>query len=242
MENREAITYKPTYKILARFLAEVYHHFKSGNNVFPVLMDFPSYYRYNREKKRTIDLKLPWIAHRAMLRLKEILRNDMSVVEFGSGGSTLFLQHHVAKLTSIEHDKEWADLVSIKIANDQNKKICYIPPDKECLEEEFKSEYGMHYSGKCFKAYCLKALEFPDESLDLVIIDGRARSACLRYSHTKVKPGGYLLFDNSDRSGYQSAISEYLKGWKREDFNGVTISDAFFNSTSLFRKPILISN
>lgn len=237
MESKQNSYLKPPFKIVARFASECYRYSKKGENLLSAILDFPAYYRYNRKMKMPIDAQLPWISHRALLRLKQILRPDMSVLEYGSGGSTLFLASRVDRLISVEHDQLWAEFVSIKIQNEPNKKLYYIPADERCEDEEFRSKYGINYSGKCFKEYVLKVLDLPDESLDLLIIDGRARPACLKYAHGKVKPGGYILFDNSDRLEYQESISFYLGDWHKEEFKGVTVYDAFFNTTSIFRKP-----
>lgn len=239
MESKQNSYLKPPYKIVARFASECYRYSKKGENLLSAILDFPAYYRYNRKMKMAIEAQLPWISHRALLRLEEIIRPEMSVLEYGSGGSTLFLANKVKMLISIEHDQSWAEFVSINIQNDSNKKLYYIPPDDSCSEEEFKSNYGMSYAGKYFKSYTLKALELAEESLDLLIIDGRARPACLKYAHSKVKHGGFILFDNSDRLEYQDSISSFLGDWKREDYKGVTVCDAFFNSTSIFQKPLL---
>src|SRR5882757_1229120 len=51
--------------------------------------------------------KIPWICFSAIDRLKEIVRPDMSVFEYGSGGSTLFWASRVKTVVSIEHDKGW---------------------------------------------------------------------------------------------------------------------------------------
>ncbi len=49
-------------------------------------------------------------------------------------------------------------------------------------------------------------VELPQElhgKFDLIIVDGRARSACLRRAVSLLKPeGGLLLLDNSERSHY----------------------------------------
>ena len=39
-----------------------------------------------------------------------------------------------------------------------------------------------------------------DNSLDLVIVDGRARVECVRRAMPKVKPGGLLLLDDTGRT------------------------------------------
>ena len=42
----------------------------------------------------------------------------------------------------------------------------------------------------------------PDASLDLVVVDGRARVECARRAMPKVKPGGLLLLDDTSRERY----------------------------------------
>ena len=41
---------------------------------------------------------------------------------------------------------------------------------------------------------------------DLVIIDGRARAACLARAWDCLGPGGLVVFDNSNRRRYQAAL------------------------------------
>ncbi|TDQ19593.1 hypothetical protein DFQ04_1417 [Algoriphagus boseongensis] len=235
MESKRRQYIKPAYKIVGRFLSEWIQFVKNGNGITEPIRDFKAYYRYNRLMKGTLEAKLPWISHRAYLKLNQLVKPDWNVFEFGCGGSTLFLNGKVKTMTSIEHDPDWTQVVSKKLADNPNFTVRYISEDEEG-GEEFKSVHGLNEVGSYFETYAKAASDLPDESLDLLIIDGRARPACLKYSHTKVKSGGYLLFDNSNRDSYHEAIEEYLKDWEREDFKGVTVYDAFFNQTSLFRK------
>jgi len=238
MESKKNKYIKPAYKILGRFLSEWIQFVKKGNGLTEPIRDFKAYYRYNRLMKGTLEAELPWISHRAYLRLDKLVKPHWKVFEFGCGGSTLFLNGKVESMTSVEHDSGWAKVVSEKLEGNPNFSIQFIPEDEQG-DEEFQSIHGMNESGSYFETYSKAASNLPDESLDLLIIDGRSRPACLKYSHSKVKPGGYLLFDNSNRESYQEAISTFLKDWEREDFKGVTVYDAFFNQTSLFRKPSL---
>jgi hypothetical protein len=40
--------------------------------------------------------------------------------------------------------------------------------------------------------------EFPDESLDFVLVDGHYRQACVLAALSKLRPGGLLAVDNTD--------------------------------------------
>src|SRR4029077_202632 len=54
---------------------------------------------------------------------------------------------------------------------------------------------------------------------DLIVIDGRARAACLRRAAACLATDGLLVFDNSDRRRYQAALREVgghstrYRGW-----------------------------
>lgn len=50
-------------------------------------------------------------------------------------------------------------------------------------------------------------------------IDGRARPSCLAHAWRKVKPGGHLLLDDSEREHY-AAAARPLAGWPRRDLFG----------------------
>jgi hypothetical protein len=52
----------------------------------------------------------------------------------------------------------------------------------------------------------------------------------------KVKPGGLLLLDDSDRPGYAAAY-ELLAGWKERRFVGVKDEWPEACETTIFRRP-----
>lgn len=52
-----------------------------------------------------------------------------------------------------------------------------------------------------------------------MFVDGRARNLCILHAAHKVRLGGYLMLDNSDRLEYQSGI-DLLRKWERTDFFG----------------------
>lgn len=50
---------------------------------------------------------LPWLDPRAIEYLNGLLSKDMTVLEHGAGGSTLWLAERVAKVTSVESDVDF---------------------------------------------------------------------------------------------------------------------------------------
>jgi hypothetical protein len=83
----------------------------------------------------------------------------------------------------------------------------------------------------------LKPLEqLSQYNYDLIIVDGRYRVHCIKNTFNLVKPGGYLLLDNSERKDYNSGIS-FLdeKGWKKRVFNGTCFGFQWDSSSTIWK-------
>lgn len=57
-----------------------------------------------------------------------------------------------------------------------------------------------------FKKYVEAINTYSDNYFDFVFIDGRARNGCVIASLPKIKNGGYLMLDNSDRPEYKISL------------------------------------
>ena len=76
---------------------------------------------------------------------------------------------------------------------------------------------------------------FPDESFDLVIVDGYARPSCVLHAIPKIRRGGHLLLDDSDREYTRPAIP-VLDGLPRRDFVGAAPFQRSLQQTSIWRR------
>ena len=79
-----------------------------------------------------------------------------------------------------------------------------------------------------------------DDSLDLLVIDflespEAERVDAVRAGMSKVRPGGYLLLDDSDRPSYAAAY-ELLAGWRERRFTGVKDEWPEACETAIFRR------
>jgi predicted O-methyltransferase YrrM len=61
------------------------------------------------------------------------------------------------------------------------------------------------FEGLDFTAYA-DAIDDVDGDFDLVVIDGRAREACLVRAIDRMADGGLVVFDNVDRARYRAAV------------------------------------
>ena len=127
----------------------------------------------------------PWIVPESLEHLKEIVQPDWTVFEWGSGGSTIFWARNCKLVISIEHNSDWIKRV-FEMIHKQGA-----PKHKINLQWHPGKEDS-------FSGYARAII--PYSGFDLIYIDGEAssRGHCLNYSLSRVKPGGYLLLDNSN--------------------------------------------
>jgi len=169
----------------------------------------------------------PWIVPEALEHLKRIVRPEWYVFEWGCGGSTVFFSKRCWGVVGIEHNSEW--IVRVHELMERH----------ECPHNWTMRHVRGDGSGKPegFRPYADVIREYDDEMFDLISIDGEASSRgwCLTNAIAKLKPGGYLLLDNSDW------VKRDL-GWERWDYvakglKWVGQPGTFDWHTSIWRKP-----
>ena len=135
----------------------------------------------------------PWLCPEAVSYCERTLNSSMRVLEFGSGRSTLWFARRVGHLTSVEHSPVWFRRIEIAIRLSGLRNIDYrsVPLD----HAESEPEHGDYHPQP---RYVSVLNEFAPESLDLIIVDGHYRTACLRACPSKVKRGGLVLVDDVD--------------------------------------------
>jgi hypothetical protein len=135
----------------------------------------------------------PWLTPGAVEFLDRHLTKDMTGLEFGSGRSTAWFAGKLGRVISVEHDAAWHARVNADLARWGLTNVDYrhVPLDHPEAEGE-RAVYDP------IPAYVGVAGEFPDESLDLVVVDGHYRSHCIAASLAKLKQGGHLLVDDAN--------------------------------------------
>ena len=136
----------------------------------------------------------PWIALGAVKFCAQQIDPNGDALEWGSGRSTIWFARRVKHLISIEHDRSWYEKVrrSMEAASVTNIDYRLIP-----LEHPIDAPTVPTYDIQ--PAYVRACNELADQSLNLVVIDGHYRQACVASCLAKLKPGGLLLVDNTDR-------------------------------------------
>jgi hypothetical protein len=184
---------------------------------------------------------VPWIPFVARRWLDEQLSASSRVFEWGSGGSTLLFARRAFEVVSVEHDKDWHRLVRESLDRQQISNCSYrlVPP--EAVPSAVSSPFRSGRAGAedlTFEAYVKAILDYPDGHFDLIMIDGRARVACLEAAWPKVRVGGHILLDNSNQPRYQAALVA-RDGFDQFQFAGVSPyrGDVWTQSTIWRRTP-----
>lgn len=179
----------------------------------------------------------PWTTQASIKVFEKILHKNMVGFEYGSGNSTLFFTQRLNHLTSLEHDPTWYSLISEKLKKHALKNIDYhlIERDSAGIREPatFFRDYGLKEDEFAVLYHYQNYFEFikryPDAHFDFIFIDGRARVECALNSIPKLKSGGILVLDNSDRKRYEP-IHKVLLSWKK-----VTTTTGLFDTTIWFK-------
>jgi hypothetical protein len=162
----------------------------------------------------------PWIVPAAIGWLGRRLRSDWSVLELGAGRSTPWLARHAGRVISFEDNEFWADHTRGRLAELglENVELRQLPVER----------------------FAAEVAALPDAGFDLVVVDfleapAVSRIDVLKPAMKKVRAGGLLLLDDSDRPGYAPAY-ELLAGWKERRFTGIKDGWPEACETTIFRR------
>lgn len=192
----------------------------------PLLKAYTFFLRYPSKNK-------PWLAPAAINILDAILNKNMTVLEYGSGNSTVFISERSGKVVSIEHHPGWFERVRDELKNKDITNVDYhqIEPDqnqetKKEIEVRFKKPFDQENQN--YHSYYSFAESLDDEMFDLILIDGRARVECATRVSNKIKSGGILILDNSERERYKSIHQMYSKWPSIKTTTGLTDTTFWF--------------
>ena len=209
-----------------------------------------------REKKlkNCLQAEIPWVSWNCQKLLTTILQNKkqktMTIAEFGGGGSTLFFLNQASCLVTVEHDPQWFALIKSAVwAKGYEKKWTAILAPPDLTPPTLRYDYtdpdnyssseseNMHY-----KSYACALDAYPDSFFDLILVDGRARPACVKHAAPKIRPEGHLVVDNTERSYYlEEKTRKYLVEFSVvfDEFGSVPGLDHFTRTSVFQKRPVL---
>jgi len=147
----------------------------------------------------------PWLGYRAVRYLDGLIQRDWNILEFGSGMSSLFFAQRCRHLVSVESDPEWFAQMQKEFERRAVRNVDY--------RIRTEADYVIHP-------------DLPAGTFDLVIVDGLVRDQAAVVAVEKVKPGGYVFYDNSDVpwSEFQAARQTLIEAAEE---GGVRLFDDF---------------
>lgn len=134
-------------------------------------------------------LDKPLLTPEALNYLSGLLTPATSVFEWGSGASTIWLAQRVAEVVSVEHNENWHSLVV-----------------EALFDRGLEAQVWLLPREKLHRA----ALDYKPETFDVVLVDGydAERVNCVRAGRNLVKPGGWLMLDDSQWKRLEKVCQE----------------------------------
>ena len=176
-------------------------------------------------------LDVPWWTYRAVDVVDVWLAARPSparVFEYGSGASTLWLAKRSAEVHSVEHHAEFGAMMAERLAEVPNAHLAVVEAADSSSPRVPSGKEG--HGGLDFAAY-VDALDRVEGSFDLVVVDGRAREACLAKALPRLARGGIVVYDNSARRRYRPAIEQ--SGLQEHALRGLTPTLPYPDQTSV---------
>jgi hypothetical protein len=144
---------------------------------------------------------IPWYTFPAIDLLSQKEFKDRSILEFGSGNSTIWWARRASSVVALENDRKWCDKISGMIS--ANVSLHYI------------ADYGLQCADQVIGTTLF----------DIIVIDGFDRFKAAQIAVQRLAEHGAIIVDNAE--GYWGAegthpIMDLLRhhGFSRADFYG----------------------
>ena len=185
-----------------------------------------------------VRLDVPWWTYGAIEKVEAFLaeRPGARVFEFGSGASTVWLAKRAGSVRSVEHHAGWFERVEGFLAETNGLapvELMLVEPDAANADDPIYVSQKRGEAGHVFRSYA-SSIERTRELYDLIVVDGRARAACLRHALDRLAPGGLVVFDNTGRRRYRDAIA--ASAVEAERIRGLAPALPYPDETTLLRQ------
>jgi Methyltransferase domain len=164
---------------------------------------------------------VPWLVPGAISYIAKRVQPHWAVLELGAGGSTVWFARRVARIASLENNFSWFATIQERLQRDQlqNCELRLYPLDE----------------------YIPIIRSFEDRSFDLVLVDSNEDRTGDRVSFAieaaaKLRDGGLLILDNSDKPAYRHADAAFRE-WPVRRFTGTGPRPLTAWETSVFVRP-----
>ena len=191
------------------------------------------------KKGRPLDTSnnsIPWLTYPFLEFIESRLTKDMHVFEYGSGNSTKWFAERVGRVSSIEHDEGWFDLVKSSMPGNVDLRLQTFPEEMEFYERAFlpldrPSDYA-------------KRIDQYDQKFDLIVVDGIDRNNSMAIGEAYLSDRGVMIADNLENESHFKPSVDFMldKGYKFLPFWGLSPCEAHKTCTGIFYKENNVLN
>ncbi|HEY3057445.1 MAG TPA: hypothetical protein VGL99_00565 [Chloroflexota bacterium] len=164
---------------------------------------------------------MPWLAWPCIDWLAGALYQDMKVLEYGGGGSTLFFLSHGCQVTTVEGNSSWVAAIRARTARFRDRlDLRYVDsqtPDP-ALRRHYAAQAGV------------------GGPWDLILVDGAFRHDCLTFAMPYLATPGIIIVDNTDLPEFADFHPEHLlRDLERTVFRGLGYARRRPTTTEVFQ-------
>jgi hypothetical protein len=202
-------------KTLLFFIYQTIRYAKSWDSIQRSFSYLKAWRQSQQADRNSMSDEWAWINFEALDFLRNWLKQDHKVFEYGGGGSTLFFLKRCGLVCTVEHDEQWFKLLEQKAADyhfkhwqgrsEPGQLLQNTSIERKASNPDDYASNSPQYKNHTFENYVKSIAQYPEEYFDLILVDGRARTSCISAAMPHLKKGGLLVIDNSERSYYLSA-------------------------------------
>lgn len=165
-------------------------------------------------------IPIPWINYSMIRFLSSRITNDMSILEFGGGNSSMYWAEIAKEVITVEHDKEWASYIKDNFSRLDNVRL--LIADKDSSYENAPLEL--------------------EKKFQLIIIDGIRRIECLQNTLQMLTDDGCILLDDTQFPEFRKAFQIMKQnGFKELRISGAKpIFNDFSEATVFYRSSNIL--
>ncbi len=156
---------------------------------------------------------LPWLSMPAIAFLEARVSLGLSVLEYGSGNSTLWWSRHADRVVCVEHDAAFHARLAPRLPN--NVTYLLVTDTMNGAYEQAPARFGRVF--------------------DVVVIDGARRYECAQACLPLLKEKGVVIFDNADRQEVVPGLAHLREqGFRCLELRGLCALQVWSNTTAIF--------